>query len=88
MCMFLSANIVNFHYCACKNFMCTQDMLGSLTEIGSVLHSIKAYHCEKHFRKRIALLVFECILKIKKGHTFQFLSVLLNTKILVKPNWH
>ena len=30
--------------------------------------------------KRIMPLVFECILEIKKDHTFQFLLVLTNTK--------
>ena len=30
------------------------------------------------------LLVLECILEIKKGHTFQFLLVLINTKFFGK----
>ena len=63
-------------------------MLGPFTETGSVFHSIKVYHHEKCFRKRLTPLIFECIFEIKKDHTFQFLSVLLNTKISVKPNWH
>ena len=62
-----------------QNFIPT--CLGLLTEIGSVLHLIKVYYHEKCFRKRVTLLIFKCILKIKKDHTFQFLSVLLNTKL-------
>ena len=34
-----------------QNFICTQDMLESLMETGSMLHSIRAYHHEKYFKK-------------------------------------
>ena len=61
-----------------QNFIPT--CLGTLTEIKSVLHLIKAYYCEKHFRKGIMPLISECILEIEKDQTFQFLLVLLNTK--------
>ena len=62
-----------------QNFIPT--CLGSLTEIGSVFHSIKVYYHEKCFRKIIMPLMFKCILEIKKDHTFQFLLVLLDSKL-------
>ena len=46
-----------------QNLMCTQNVLGSLMETGSVLHLIRVYHHEIHFRKGIMLLIFKCILE-------------------------
>ena len=65
-----------------QNFI--QTCLGSLTEIRSVLPSIEAYYDKKNFEERIIPLIFECILEIKKDHTFQFLLVLMNRKIFSK----
>ena len=89
-CVHVSINADHKFSLVCiHKFYMHQDMLVSLTEIGSMLHLIKVYHCENCFRKRIMQLIFEYILEIKKEHIFQFLLVLLNTKeISVKPNWH
>ena len=78
----------------CKfSLVCEQNFiptcLGSVMEIGSVFHLIKAYYHKrkKCFRKRIMPLIFECILEIEKDYTFQFLLALMNTKFSVKLNW-